>query len=569
MHINENENEDMNNIGNNVINKTDNVADDTEMQQNNASQLVEIAPFYEPLTSSQIGDIAAHNIVAGPVVSAENAVIHYDRRNAHDMRAGLSQFEQDIDDGTIVSSLMTAKRKARTGGGGTISIAPAIIVTVAIIIAVAVAMLSIPSNAMASVLDTDRVQGKTYTDLDVEQSKFPDIAAPRGILIDSDGNVIWARSADEQTKIASTTKIMTAIIALENSDTNTVITVSQAAASVPGSTATLKNGDTVTRDDALKGLLVPSGNDAAIAIAESVGKLIDPNSSDPYSTFITKMNEKARALGCEHTVYGNPHGYDIGQYAGDYHSTAEDLAKIAAYAMKNETFRSIVKGGDTTITATGQDGQQRQIQLKSTDVLLGSYDGAEGVKTGTTDLAGKCFVGAVKKNGKEYISVILGEPVNSGQLVFQDTKNLWDWIGHSYKTYKFDTDNLDKQKVTIGSTTTQVPVIATVGDPARNNKTIRIGIANTSKEADVLDFTGTGLKQNVEISNVSGIKSGEKVGKITVTKDGEELFSSDLVAIDDASKPGILEGISIGFERLMSSFSGNVTVPATKVFSAI
>ena len=531
--------------------------------------LIGIAPFGGPLGDVEIGEVVARNVIAGAVVQPDDAVMHYDRGNVARMRRDLAKFENGCDDGTIVSSLMEARRRARMERGIDIGPASAVVLAALIVIAVAFAVLSVPSDAMAAVLNTDSVQGKTYAELGVDPSKFPDVNAPRGILVDSDGNVIWSRNAGEQTKIASTTKIMTAIVALENSDSSSVISVSQAAASVPGSTANLKNGDTLSRDDALRGLLVPSGNDAAIAIAESVGKLIDPNSADPYATFIAKMNEKARELGCTDTVYGNPHGYDIGQYAGDYHSTAADLAKIAAYAMKNETFRAIVAGGDATITATDAGGQQRQIQLKATDPLIGSYDGAEGVKTGTTDLAGKCFVGAVKKNGREYISVVLGEPVNSGQLVFQDTTALWDWIGSAYKTYRFDVDGLDTAKVTIGSTDTQVPIVATTGDPARNGKTVRIGIANTSKEVSALDFTGSGLKQSVEITQVSGAKSGDKVGKITVSKDGEELFSSDLVAVDGAEKPGILEGMSIGLERFLSSFSGDVTVPPTKVFSAI
>lgn len=531
--------------------------------------LIEISPFGGPLGDEEIGEVVARNVIAGAVVQPDDAVMHYDRENVARMRRKLARFENDCGNGAIVSSLMEARRRARMERGIDIGPASAVVLAALIVIAVAFAVLSVPSDAMAAVLDTDSVQGKTYAELGVAPSKFPDVNAPRGILVDSDGNVIWSRNSSEQTKIASTTKIMTAIIALENSDSSSVVSVSQAAASVPGSTANLKNGDTLSRDDALRGLLVPSGNDAAIAIAESVGKLIDPNSADPYATFIAKMNDKARELGCADTVYGNPHGYDIGQYAGDYHSTAADLAKIAAYAMKNETFRAIVAGGDATIIATDAGGQQRQIQLKATDPLIGSYDGAEGVKTGTTDLAGKCFVGAVKKNGREYISVVLGEPVNSGQLVFQDTAALWDWIGSAYRTYRFDVDGLDTAKVTIGSTDTQVPIVATTGDPARNGKTVRIGIANTSKEVSALDFTGSGLKQSVEIAQVSGAKSGDKVGKITVSKDGKELFSSDLVAVDGAEKPGILEGLSIGFERFLSSFSGDTAIPATKVFSAI
>ena len=215
--------------------------------------LIGIAPFGGPLGDVEIGEVVARNVVAGAVVQPDDAVMHYDRGNVARMRRDLARFENDCGNGAIVSSLMEARRRARMEHGIDIGPASAFVLAVLVVIAVAFAVLSAPSDAMAAVLDTDLVQGKTYAELGVDSSKFPDVNAPRGILLDSDGNAIWSRNAGEQTKIASTTKIMTAIVALENSDSSSVISVSQAAESVPGSTANLKNGDTLGRDDALRG----------------------------------------------------------------------------------------------------------------------------------------------------------------------------------------------------------------------------------------------------------------------------------------------------------------------------
>ncbi len=179
------------------------------------------------------------------------------------------------------------------------------------------------------------------------------------------------------------------------------ITVSDKAGTTIGSSAQLRPGDTMSLKTALQGLLVPSGNDAAVAIAETVGaRLVTDAQPDPEGAFVDAMNAKAAEIGCTDTLFTNPHGLDSDGYESDAHSTAHDVAKMTAYAMQNDTFRSIVGGGDVTVTVTQKDGTQRAITLISTDELLGVYDGMVGVKTGTGDVALNCFAGACASSSR-------------------------------------------------------------------------------------------------------------------------------------------------------------------------
>ena len=176
-------------------------------------------------------------------------------------------------------------------------------------------------------------------------------------------------------------------------------------------------------ETALKALMLPSGNDAAYAIAESVGatlvqqakqagasiaaadgSTVDLDADDAgYRAFVAAMNAKAGELGCENSLFTNPHGLDDGEWADELHSCASDVAKIVAHAMSDESFRSIVSTDAATIQVT-RDGTTANVDLESTDALLGVYEGACGVKTGYTDLAGSCFAGAVSKEGKTLYS---------------------------------------------------------------------------------------------------------------------------------------------------------------------
>ena len=213
------------------------------------------------------------------------------------------------------------------------------------------------------------------------------------------------RHADTKRYPASTTKIMTCILALELAEPDALVTVSKRACNLSerNSKMGLVPGERFTMIDLLYGLMLPSGNDAAIAIAEHIGGSI--------AGFAVLMNEKAEALGMTGTHYVNPHGL----HNDAHYTTARDLAVLTAYAMQNETFRSIVATPECT--ATSADG--RVLELKNANRLLRDivvtgyepysclYPDAIGVKTGDTHLAGKCLVAAAKRNDTTYVLVLL------------------------------------------------------------------------------------------------------------------------------------------------------------------
>ncbi len=196
------------------------------------------------------------------------------------------------------------------------------------------------SPAYAEVRTSDIVLGKTADERGIDATELPDIIATHAIVMTPDGTTYYERDADAPIKIASITKVMTALIALENCELTEVITVDHAAATVGESSVGLKEGDTLTMEEALVGLMVMSGNDTATAIAIHVGAKIDPSSSNPYQTFIDTMNARAKELGCVDTLFENPHGLDFGSWVGNMHSTTRDVMKIYAAAMQNEKIRA-------------------------------------------------------------------------------------------------------------------------------------------------------------------------------------------------------------------------------------
>ncbi|MCD8316584.1 MAG: D-alanyl-D-alanine carboxypeptidase, partial [Eggerthellaceae bacterium] len=236
------------------------------------------------------------------------------------------------------------------------------------------------STAWASIEKSDIVFGKTVEDLGSNSSVCPSISAQYAILTDGNGSVYFERDADTQTHIASITKIMTAIIALDNAPLDTTVTVSAEAALIGESSAGLQSGDTMDLETALKALLIPSGNDAGLAIAECVGAIIDPATTDAVATFVQAMNDEASVLGMSNTLFANPHGLDSGSHEADMYSSARDVATMCAYAMQNDTFRDIVASGNTDITVTRANGTIATITLETTDQLIGVYDGACGIK---------------------------------------------------------------------------------------------------------------------------------------------------------------------------------------------
>lgn len=224
---------------------------------------------------------------------------------------------------------------------------------------------------------------------------MPEVSAKRACVIEVDsGLILEGKNENEKAEPASITKIMTALIALENYDKTKVITVPKKAAGVEGSSVYLKAGDKYTMEDLLYALMLRSGNDAATAIALTVG-------NGKVDNFVEMMNQKAKDLGCTNTHFNNPHGLPD----PNHYTSAHDMALIAAEALRNEDFCQIVSTKSHKATERGT-GEGHSWQNKNK--LLWEYDGAIGVKTGYTKSAGKTYVGAAERNGVRIAVVVMG-----------------------------------------------------------------------------------------------------------------------------------------------------------------
>ena len=230
---------------------------------------------------------------------------------------------------------------------------------------------------------------------------FSNVSASSFFLMDGfTGSCLSQRNCDISLPMASTTKMMTCIVALEQASLSDLVEIPKEAVGVEGSSVYLKQGECLTVEELLFALMLESANDAAVAIALHVSESIDD--------FALLMNEKAKSLGMKSTNFRNPHGLPC---EGHY-SSARDLCKLLAYGMQNEAFRVFVGTGKTTISAP--DSGKRF--LSNHNKLLRIYDPCVGGKTGFTKEAGRCLVTAAEKNGRILICATLGDPN--------------DWIDH-------------------------------------------------------------------------------------------------------------------------------------------
>lgn len=215
------------------------------------------------------------------------------------------------------------------------------------------------------------------------------VSARAAVVIDADtGKTLFEQNADSRLPMASTTKIMTALVALGEGDLDRVYTVKPEYAAVEGSSMYLKAGETLSLQDTLYGLMLASGNDAAVAIAGECGGM---------TAFVGKMNAKAAELGLTDTHFDNPNGLP----SDTHYTTAHELAKITAAALKDPVFRQIVSTKSCTVSGHALSNHNR---------LLSMYDGAIGVKTGFTRAAGRCLVSAAERSGRTIIAVTLNDP---------------------------------------------------------------------------------------------------------------------------------------------------------------
>ncbi|MDD5017746.1 MAG: D-alanyl-D-alanine carboxypeptidase [Eubacteriales bacterium] len=240
-----------------------------------------------------------------------------------------------------------------------------------------------------------------------------DLSAASAILIEATtGRVLYEQNAYEQMPMASTTKIMTAILAIENCDICETVVVGQNASGVEGSSIWLSVGEKMALSDMLFGLMLASGNDAAVAIAEHVAGSVD--------AFVDMMNKKAKEIGAYNTNFVNPNGLPV----DGHYTTAYDLALISAYAMQNAYFCEIVK---TEYKSISWEGHEWNRVVKNKNQILWNYEGGNGIKTGYTDEAGRCLCAAANRDGLQLISVVLCAPD-----MFNDCMSLMDYGFENY-----------------------------------------------------------------------------------------------------------------------------------------
>ncbi|MGQ9511669.1 D-alanyl-D-alanine carboxypeptidase family protein [Thermodesulfitimonas sp.] len=244
----------------------------------------------------------------------------------------------------------------------------------------------------------------------------PQIVAPAAVVLDlKTGQVLYAKEATRRMYPASTTKILTALVVLQNAKLDDRICASEEAARTGGSAIWLRKGEELAVRDALYALLLNSANDVATALAEKVGGSV--------ANFVRLMNRTAKACGATDSHFNNPHGLPD----ENHYTTALDLARITRVAMGNKVFREIVATKTKTIRRSAPENLSLLINHNK---LLWRYEGATGVKTGYTTEAGQCIVASAQRDGRELIAVVLG---SVGANVWQDAAALLDYGFAAYR----------------------------------------------------------------------------------------------------------------------------------------
>ena len=321
--------------------------------------------------------------------------------------------------------------------------------------------------------------------------------------------LLFAKNENQKLPMASTTKIMTAITVIENcKNLDEKFEVSKKAIGVPGTSLYLKEGDCYSARDLLYALMLISGNDASVALAERV--------AGSTSEFVTLMNNLAQKIGATSTHFANPHGLD----ADGHYTTASDLALITAYALENETFADIVATKNHKIS--NGNGQNRY--LKNKNKLLFSLDGCIGVKTGFTDDAGRCLVSAIEKNGLRLVCVVL-----NCVPMFPESSQLLSECVETYQMCQLcDLYEIDKRIAVVDGRTESV-AIGTKG---------KFCYPLTKSEKENLRFVYKYPK-----SITAPLAKGAEIGNVEIFLGNNLLFSEKIYTIETVKTKSVLQRV--------------------------
>ena len=348
-------------------------------------------------------------------------------------------------------------------------------------------------------------------------AEAPAVSASCAILTEAgSGLVLYEKNADEERKIASTTKIMTALLALEETEPDEVIEVDGRAAGVEGSSVYLSAGERITAEALLYALMLGSANDAAEALAYEIAGSI--------AGFAARMNDRAAKLGMTHTVYENPHGLDTAHNR----STARDLAVLTREALRNDAFRQIVSTKKKSIPL--HDGSAARLLINH-NRLLGEYDGMIGVKTGYTKASGRCLVTAAERGGITLLCVTLNDPQ--------------DWKDHrALLDYGFS--RLERiEPVGAYEAQTVLPVVGGAAETVRAANFVPLSLITSRGEHSIT------VEYRVPRFLYAPVVWGTEVGEAVVYDGGKEIGRIGLNAVEGTPRRAEKRGF---FARIIAFF---------------
>ncbi len=344
---------------------------------------------------------------------------------------------------------------------------------------------------------------------------LPNVTATAAVVMEaSTGHVIYSRNPNKKMFPASTTKMVTLIMALENGKPEEIVTVGKNAFGVEGSTLFLETGDKIPLKELLTGMIMHSGNDAAVAVAEHV----DGN----IKKFAERMTRRARELGAVNSQFTNPHGLPDTNHV----TTAYDLALLAAHGFTLENFEEIVSAQEKTYQWIHDPAKK----LRSENQMLWLYRGGNGVKTGYTDAAGRCLVSSAKRDGIQLVAVVL------------DSYFMWN---DSIALLDYGFANVSSEKIIQGG-----KVIKNLPVVSGHKKTMPI---KTAGDITVPIFKNSDDYQiEYDLPNFlsAPIKKGESVGKVRVILDGKEVASTDLIATENDTQKSFFKMLWENLKKL-------------------